>query len=334
MVPASVRPAAPSQSATPQATNDHLDEPVLAHLRRDVMTLSASMTVAEALESIRRGSVGERIVYFYVVDGDGKLAGVLPVRRLLMSAADAPIADLMVRRVVTVPHTATLMDACEVFVLHRFLAVPVVDGDGRPLGQIDVSVFADEVLDLSERQASDDLFQLIGIHMAASRSASPLRNFAGGILAAGIASIYEAFLDTVIVLALFIPVVLALAESVSIQSMTITLQALHGRGRTTGDTGRALVREALVALLLGIACGALVGFIAWLWKGQPLVAVAIAASIALSMLTASLLGVALPRTMRAFALDPRIASGPIVLALADLATLLFYFNLAGFLLST
>ncbi len=331
-------------SAAKSVSRDRLDEPVRDHLRAELVALEARWTVAEALAAARREHLAERIVYFYVVDGEGRLAGVLPIRRLLMAAPEARVEDLMVRRLVTLPEHATLLDACELFVLHKFLAIPVVDAERRPLGQIDVTLFAEEVLDLGERRTADDLFQLIGIHIAAGRGAGTWRGFAdrfpwllanvaGGTLCALLAGRYEAFLDQVLVLALFIPVVLALAESVSIQSMTITLQALHA-GRTRGrEFAAAVGREALVASLLGLASGCLVGAIAYLWKGEPLVSTAIGASIALSMLTASLLGLLLPTALRALRFNPRIASGPIVLALADLATLLFYFNLAGWLLS-
>ncbi|MBA3845636.1 MAG: magnesium transporter, partial [Planctomycetes bacterium] len=76
------------------------------------------------------------------------------------------------------------------------------------------------------------------------------------------------------------------------------------------------------------ACGAIVGGVAWAWRGDGLIAVAIGAAILAAMITACLLGVALPMAVRLFGLDPRIAAGPVVLALGDLAALLFYFSLA------
>jgi magnesium transporter len=158
-----------------------------------------------------------------------------------------------------------------------------------------------------------------------------LCNIGGGIICAFLAGLYESFLDSVIVLALFIPVVLALAESVSVQSMTITLQSLHGRRVGWRNTLRAVTAEFLTAVLLGSASGLLVGLVALVWKRQPAVAAAIGASICLAIITACLLGILLPTALRAFR-DPKIASGPIVLATADVATLLFYFNLAGLML--
>jgi magnesium transporter len=321
---------------------DNLNEPILDHVRFEYVTLLDTQTVGDALQTLRTQTLAEQIIYFYVVNAEGALVGVVPTRRLLMSLLEAKVADIMVRRLVTVPYSATVLDACEMFIQHRFLSLPVVDDERRLMGVADVSLFTD-VFDVAERQRGEDVYQLIGVHLTAYRRLNPLQSFlkrfpwlvcniVGGLLCAILSSFYESYLVDVVVLALFIPVVLALSESVSIQAMTIALEALHGERLDFRFVLKALGRELAAAAMLGAACGGSVGVIAWLWKGLPWVALAIGGSIALAMVTACLLGVALPALVRAFRVDPRIAAGPIVLATADVATLLFYFNLAGWLL--
>jgi len=321
-----------------------LDDPIALHMRRSVIALPERMTVGEALEHLRLEQLPEQIVYFYVIDSQERLIGVMPTRRLLMSQPDAAIADLAVRKVIAVPDTASVLDACEFFIAHKFLAFPVIDADRRLLGIVDVGLFTNELQALSERAAADELFQLIGVHAATRhkpsvwlgfRSRFPwlLSNIAGGILCAVIAGFFDHLLQTVIVLALFIPVVLALSESVSIQAMSLTLQELHGTKVTLANLWRATRREFGVALLLGLSCGTIVGSVAWMWKGDVRVAGVITVSITLAMLTACLLGVLLPSAVRIFGRDPRIASGPIVLASGDVATLLFYFTLGSWWLT-
>jgi magnesium transporter len=321
-----------------------LDDPIVTHMRRSVIALPESLTVGQALEQLRREQLPEQIVYFYVVDDRQRLVGVMPTRRLLMSQPETTLASLAVRKVVSVPATASVLDACEFFITHKFLAFPVVDGQNHLLGIVDVGLFTNELQALSERAAADELFQLIGVHAASRQKVSTwggfrsrfpwlLSNIAGGIVCAVISGFFDQLLQTAIVLALFIPVVLALSESVSIQSMSLTLQALHGGRVTPAAVWQATRREFGVALLLGIACGSIVGGVAWAWRGDGMVALVITGSITLAMLTACLLGVLLPSGVRAFGRDPRIASGPIVLATGDVATLLFYFTLGSWLLS-
>jgi Mg/Co/Ni transporter MgtE len=128
--------------------------------------------------------------------------------------------------------------------------------------------------------------------------------------------------------------VLALAESVSIQSVTLTLQNLQSGSIHWGQFGRALFQEALTATMIGAACGSVVALTTWVWKREPLVSGILAVSITASMLMACVFGVLFPTLLRAARADPKIAAGPIVLALTDLATLLFYFTVAGMLLTS
>jgi magnesium transporter len=322
---------------------DELEKPVSQYMRRDYTALLGDQTVAAALEHLRSVQLAEKIIYFYVVDSERRLVGVVPTRRLLMSASDVRIGQIMVTNVISIPDTMTVLEACEFFVMHRLLAFPIVDGGNRLMGVVDVSLFTDEMFDVSEKQSAQDVFQLIGVRLAMGRRASPfvafrerfpwlLCNIGGGIACAFLAGMYERFLDSVIVLALFIPVVLALAESVSVQSMTLTLQSLHGQRVSWRKTLRSVGTEFLTSMLLGCASGLVVGIVAWVWKRQPAVAAAIGLSICLAIITACLLGILLPTAVRALRGDPKIAAGPIVLATADVATLLFYFNLAGWIL--
>jgi magnesium transporter len=156
---------------------------------------------------------------------------------------------------------------------------------------------------------------------------------AGGLLAALLSWVFEAELQRVVALALFIPVVLALAESVSTQSVSLALQVLHGKSATRLALGPQLGRELLTGLLMGGACSVLVGVVAWGWLGQPAVLWSLLGGIIGGVAGAAVLGIAVPNLLRLFALDPHIAAGPVALALSDVLTLLIYFNLAHALLT-
>src|SRR4029450_735059 len=101
------------------------DSPVVDHARTDFPLLDADMTVGEALERIRHEGVGERVIYFYAVDEQKRLVGVVPTRRLLTAPLETPLREIMVRRVVAVPATATVLDVCEFFVLYKFSAFTI-----------------------------------------------------------------------------------------------------------------------------------------------------------------------------------------------------------------
>jgi len=108
-----------------------LDDPVARHMRTDFARLGIDQTAGEALAAVRENPPESRIIYFYVVDEENRLEGVVPTRRLLMAPLDQPLGEIMVREVIAIPGTATVLDACEFFILHRLLAFPVVDEEGR-----------------------------------------------------------------------------------------------------------------------------------------------------------------------------------------------------------
>src|SRR6185436_4230375 len=121
-------------------------------------------------------------------------------------------------------------------------------------------------------------------------------------------------LEEVVVLSLFIPIVLALGESVSMQALTLTLQGMTDGPIVWKRLFAALWKECRTAVFLGIACAAVVAAVIVAWRGELMVAGSIFLAISLSMVVACLLGVVVPSMLRAAKADPRIAAGPVVLA--------------------
>jgi magnesium transporter len=319
-----------------------LQDPVTKHMRGDFIRLQVDLTVGEALEQLLIQQPEGRILYLYACDAQGVLHGVIPTRRLLLNPRHVLLRDIMISRVITIPPTATVFDACEFFTLHKLLAFPVVDEHKRMIGIVDVDLYTNELHDIEHRQENDALFQLIGVHRELPKDESlfsPFRrrfpwllaNIAGGIAAAFLTGLFEAELRTVVELALFIPVVLALAESVAIQSVSLSLE--RASKPRWGDLLRKVALESFTGGLLGLACGGVVAFVAILWLGKALLALAVFGGVMSGVLLAAVFGVAIPKLLRLLRLDPQVASGPIALAAADMATLVLYFNLARWLLS-
>ena len=312
-----------------------LHEPILPLARPPQLVLHPVLTINEALGRIRASANASAIQYLYVVDEDNRLVGVVPTRKILAAEPEHTVRDVMIDDVVAIPDWATVLIASEYFATRRLLAFPVVNGKGQLLGVVDVGLFTNDVIDLA-KQTYDDIFQLIGVHGTAQRSTLMafrdrfpwlLANIVGGLIAAFIASRFEHLLQEVVVLALFIPIVLALGESVSMQALTLTLQNLTDGPIVWKRLFAALWKEFKTAGLLGLGCGAVVGLVVLVWRGQPAVAATIFLAITLSMIIACLLGVLFPTVLHATRADPRIAAGPVVLASADVATLIFYFSL-------
>lgn len=322
---------------------DILNDPVSRHMRPASTLVRLDQTISAALDSIRSTQDAGRIIYFYVVDDDLRLKGVVTTRKLLLSSPETTIREVMSPHTIAIPVTASVLDACEFFTMHKLLAFPVTDADQKVVGIVDVDLYTEELSEIERRQESDDLFQLIGVHLSEATQGNArlaffgrfpwlLCNVFGGMLSALIADAYDD-VSTLVVVAPFIALVTALAESVSIQSVSLALQALHSQPPKWATFVRLIGMELLVGLLLGVACGLTVGAVAWLWKGNFIVAASLFLGIVGGVVTSAGVGLSIPYVLRLCRRDPQLASGPIALALSDVVTLLCYFNLGRWLLT-
>jgi magnesium transporter len=268
---------------------------------------------------------------------------------LLLAAPDQRIEEIMVRRVAALPTDATVLDACEMFIQHRFLALPVIDAERHMVGVVDMELYTEELGNLSDVRNLDELFQRIGVRIAgaeqqASFSAFRRRfpwlgcNLAAGLLAAFLSGIFEETVKGAVALYFFIPVVLNLAESVSSQSVGLTIHLLQGQKPSWRSLPAQLRGEMTTGAMLGTACGLIIGLVGLLWlqvRGDAngfRVAGALLGGIAGGVTLSAALGLTVPVLLRLLHLDPRVAAGPIVLAGADIVTILAYLNLARWLI--
>jgi magnesium transporter len=321
--------------------------PVTEFARKDFNSLNKNLTVDEALRKIREEGIGERIVYFYVIDDEEKLVGVLPTRRILTAALEKKIEEIMVNRVAALPSSATVYDACEFFVTYKFLAFPVINEERKLIGIVDVNLFTEELLsldpDIDDRQQVDDVFQRIGFSVNEIKNASPfkawrirlpwlLATVTSGTVCAILTGMFETTLAESLIIVFFFTLVLGLGESVSIQAMTVAIQSLHSSSPSLKWYLKSFMREAKTAFLLGMSCAAIVAVVVVLWKKDFTAAIVIGLSVMLVQQIASAWGISVPTILHKAKLDPKIAAGPITLALTDICTILMYFGLAAMIL--
>ncbi len=278
-----------------------------------------------------------------MLDTDDPLLGVASTRDLLLADPRQKVSEIMKRSVISIPDSMTLEDALEFFAMYRLLAFPVVDRDNRLLGAIDVQQYTDEVLDMTATDRMADLYQFVGFSVEQARQQTAFAgyksrmprlfcNMGAGVACAIIAAFFERTLSEVVVVVMFIPMVLTLSESISIQSMTLSFQFLH-RVQIAWDAVWKRVRmEAMTALMIGVTSGVVVGLTAILWGKGAAPAAVIGISIIAGMFVSAVAGMSVPVVLHAFRLDARVASGPVVLMCADVLTTTVYLGLATWML--
>lgn len=302
-------------------------------------SLSDTCTVSEALQHLRRAGQAETVFYVYVVDSEHRLAGVVSLRQLVMADPDSRLRDLMETEVIRVSLDEPQEDIARLITRFDFLALPVVDGQSRMMGIVTV----DDIIDVIDEEATEDILRLAGVHpdeMLDSSSRRIIRHrlpwlfvsWLGGLLASYVIHAYEVTLQSLVVLAAFFPVIIGMGGNAATQSLAVAV-----RGLATGaiDPRRflyALLREGRVGLSLGLIYGLLLGAVAFVWQGTPMLGLVVGSALFASMTVAAVLGGLLPLAFARIGIDPAVASGPFLTTAIDIIGLVMYLFAARFFL--
>jgi magnesium transporter len=312
-----------------------------ALMAKEFLAVGLGSTIRETTEYLQRIPQDRKgkVSYIYVVDRNQRLEGVIQVRDLVFHPGDKPVREILKGPVVQVETGMSQLAVAQLLQRHRYLGLPVVDKLQRLVGVIN----ADSAMQVLETEASNDIARIVGTSAEEIKTHSVIKilrlrfpwlvvNIVSGLVCALILGFFQHDIREVMVLFLFVPVVLALSESTGVQGATIVVRNLTLGNFQFKNMTPLFYREVLAGMSLGVICGFCVGSIAMLWQGSPKLGLALGVSMILSIFISALLGLGLPMIFKKFKIDPAMASGPLVLAICDVQTLLVYFNLSGFIL--
>jgi len=302
----------------------------------DFYAVPLAGTVEQAVE-ILRAAPDKAVFYCYALDEEGRLAGVVPVRKLLTAAPGTRVHDIASSSVIALPSDGDRALLEDFFATYRFLAFPVVDGDRRILGVVQADAFSDQLMGEYEGRVRHDWLASLGVSeqeeharpLGIMRLRLPwlLVTVGSGLVSAFVAYQFHQTVERLVALAFFVPVVLLVAESVGMQTSAVTVSSLSSD--VPPSLLQLLVREVQAAFLLGLACGVLVGGVSMLWLAEVRFATVLAATMTLTVTTASALAVGVPGLFRRIGIDPALAAAPLTLAVTDNFTLFVYLGIAS-----
>ncbi|MEM1056487.1 MAG: magnesium transporter [Bacteroidota bacterium] len=306
----------------------------------DYVAVRADHTVAEATEEVRRCAETIDPVYVvYAVDAGGGLVGVVPLKRLLLSPARARLADLVSDDdVVSVEPHLDQEEVARIMERYDLIALPVVTTENRLLGRITI----DDVVDVIRDEAEEDLQRAVGITGEEEYSSSIFAVSRGrlvwlmlGLVGAYISGLvivgFEEALQVAPVLALFIPIVMAMAGNAGIQSSAIAVQGLASGDLWNSDLVRRIGKELGVALINGVVLAVALGVIVVLSGfGDDTQRLALTAGLALLfvIVLSTLVGATVPLALSRVGIDPALAMGPFITVSNDILGLLVFFFVA------
>ena len=308
----------------------------------EYVSLRASMTVADAMAKVRRqGADAETVYLLPVTDDHRKLLGVVSLRDVVVSAPTERVGDLMRTEVYSASVDTDQEEVARLIQEADLLAVPVVDHEYRLVGVVTV----DDAMEVFEQEVTEDVSRAGGVEpldkpylsvgpfeLARKRAVWLLLLGVAAVFTVNVLAAYEATLDAVATLSVFIPLLIGTGGNSGAQASTVVIRAMAVDEVRFRDLPRVVWRELVVGVMLGAMLAAIAFPLVTLFFDLRF-GVIIGLTLLAIVIWATFAGAALPMIAKRLNLDPAVLSAPIITTLVDATGLLIYLGIAVTVLS-
>jgi len=312
-----------------------------ALMTTDYASVPEDVTVAQALERLRYEAPDkETIYYIYVVNKEQRLTGIVSLKDLILAApVTRRVADIAHRDVVSVQVDDDQEEVARLLADYDFIAIPVVDHEQRLLG----IVTFDDVINVIEREAEEDLYHMASVSAEESVSTPPLRsvrlrvgwlvvNLGTAIFAALTVSLFESTIASYVALAVMMPIVAGMGGNAGTQTMAVVVRGLALGEVSLRNCWKVILKEVAVGFANGAINGLIMAAIVLLWYGNAWLGLIMFLAMIANLIIAGLFGAAFPLTLRALKFDPALASSIFITTATDVGGFFVFLGLATLLL--
>ncbi|MBK3747594.1 magnesium transporter [Stutzerimonas balearica] len=271
----------------------------------------------------------------FVVDYDGVLKGVLPIKRLLVNDPEKQVAEVMATDPVTFHPDEDAYEAAQAFERYDLVSTPVVDKGGKLIGRLTI----DEMVDLIREESESEVLNMAGLREEEDIFASVWKsvrnrwawlavNLVTAFLASRVIGLFDGSIEKLVALAALMPIVAGIGGNSGNQTITMIVRAMALDQVGTGNTLRLLRKEAGVGLVNGLLWGGVIGFVAYWLYGNWALGVVMTAAMTLNLLLAALMGVLIPMTLARLGRDPAMGASVMITAMTDSGGFFIFLGLA------
>ena len=309
----------------------------------EYVDLVKEMTVSQALNHIKETGVDkETIDTCYVMDSNRILEGVVSIRKLILSDDLTVVKDIMNTDVVSANTHDDQEDIASLFKKYDYYVMPVVDNEHRLVGIVTI----DDIIDVIDQEVTEDLQKMAAMQpsekaylktsaLALAKHRLPwlLILMISAAFTGGIIKRFESALQSVMVLASFIPMLMDTGGNAGSQSSTLIIRGLALGDMRTNDILKVLWKELQVSCIVGLILSS-VNFLRvyFIERTDLLVSITVCFTLFFIVVLAKVVGGVLPIIAKKIKLDPAIMAGPLITTIVDAVALMLYFTTATWLL--
>jgi magnesium transporter len=305
-------------------------------MQRELVAVPSYWTVGETIDYLRSGArLPDEFYQIFIVDPRHRPVGYVRLSSLLRSRRPVRLNQIMDPKGAEIPITMDQEEVAFIFRQQNLLSAPVVDASGRLVGRITV----DDVVDVIDEEAEDDMFRLAGlsegdlfsdvVDTVKSRITWLLVNLGTAVLASLVIGVFENTLQAVVALAVLMPIVASMGGNAGTQTLTIAVRALATKELTAANAGRIVGKELVIGLINGVLFAVLTGAVSWVWFGDGMIGVVIGAAMVINMIAAALAGIAIPLVLDRLKVDPAVSSGVFLTTVTDVVGFFAFLGLAA-----
>ncbi|MGF6690023.1 magnesium transporter [Metapseudomonas resinovorans] len=302
----------------------------------EMVTIRDDVTLEVVLRYLRRlKELPGHTDKLFVVDYDGILQGVLPIKRLLVNDPDKQVAEVMATDPVSFHPDEDAYDAAQAFERYDLVSAPVVDKNGKLIGRLTI----DEMVDLIREESETEVLNMAGLREEEDIFASVWKsvgnrwawlavNLITAFIASRVIGLFEDSIEKLVALAALMPIVAGIGGNSGNQTITMIVRAMALDQMGTGNTSRLVRKELGVALINGLVWGGVIGLVAYYLYGSWSLGVVMTGAMTLNLLLAALMGVLIPMTLVRMGRDPAMGSSVMITAMTDSGGFFIFLGLA------
>ena len=292
----------------------------------NIVSISGSWTIGKTLKYLRQKKevLPDDIYEVYILDNKRRPIGTLNLNIIVRSTSGTVVKDIMNKQFKTIPIDTDQEEIALGFKQSNLIAAPVVDKSGKIVGKITYQ----DVIDIIEEEAEEDLLRLSGVRSGdtysavlktiRSRFSWLLINLITAIAASFVIGIFESSIKQLVALAILMPIVASMGGNAGTQTLTVAVRSLALREITRANALRIIGKEFAVGAINGLIFAAIIGTIASYWFQMPLLGFVIAAAMMINLMIACLSGILIPLILDKTGIDPAIASTVVLTTITDI----------------
>ena len=306
-------------------------------MQREMVMLPPYWTVGQTVDHLRslKQPTHQDFYLIMVVDAHFHPVGEINVGRLLRANRPVRLSEIMETDFRSVPVNMDQEEVAMLFRRYGMVTTSVVDDDGRLVGVITL----DDIVDVIDEEAEEDLMALAGVSDASIRS-SFIETFQGragwlfvnlvtAVMASLVIGLFESTLETIVALAVLMPIVASMGGNAGTQTVTVAVRAIAMQEFSTQSAARFAFRELLVGITNGVLFALVAGLVSYIWFSDASLSLILGGAMIINLVIAGLTGTIVPLSLVRLGIDPAVASSVFITTITDVVGFFVFLGLAA-----